>query len=148
MTPKEYLSQIKDIEDYVKSKEIELYKLNCLATSITAPSDREAVQSSNISDKVGNVGAKIADLSRLIQSQKERQLAVQTECINTIDEVRQQNKLFYIILHKRYVQYKNLKQIASEEHYSYDYIREMHGRALQKVGKILQNQKEPTQTHI
>ena len=60
MTPKEYLQQIKDTEEYIADKEEELYKLECLATSITAPTDREAVQTSNISDKVGKIAVKIA----------------------------------------------------------------------------------------
>lgn len=148
MTPKEYLSQIKDIEDYIADKDFELYKLYCLATSTTAPTDREVVQTSGTSNKVGNIGVKIAEMSRHIEEKKLELLQIQAECIAVIEEVRRHNKLYYQILHDKYIKHKKLNQIAADTHYSYDYIREAHGIALLKVGEILQKRKDPTQTHI
>ena len=143
MTPKEYLQQIKDTEEYIAEKEEELYRLECLATSITAPADREAVQTSNISDKVGKIAIKIALMRSEILERKAKYIDILQECTSVIEEVREHNKLFYKILYNRYIKDKSLKKIAAESNYSYDYIREAHGYALLKVGKILKNRNYP-----
>ena len=148
MTAKEYLQQVKEMDTTVKNKMVELYQLRCLATSITAPPDREAVQTSGISDKVGNIGAKIVDLQNEIMGQIDEYIQIKQECIDIIERVRPLNDLQYNILHKKYVGNQTLREIAEEECYSYDYIRESHGEALKKVAKIMQNSKVPTQTHI
>lgn len=148
MTAKEYLEQIQDLEKALYNKRFELYKLECLATSITAPMDREAVQTSNISDKVGNGAVDIAAFKKEIEAQLQAFLIQRRECIRVIEEVRQISEMQYNILHKKYVAYLTLKEISKEECYSYDYIREMHGEALKNVEKFMPKSKEPTQTHI
>lgn len=147
MTAKEYLQQIREMESIVKNKMVELYQLKCLATSITAPPDREAVQTSGISDKVGDIGARIVDLEREIMAQIDEFIQKKQECIDIIERVRPLNDIQYNILHKKYVGNKTLREISEEECYSYDYIRELHGEALKKVMEIMRNCKVPTQTH-
>ena len=48
----------------------------------------------------------------------------------------------------RVLKKKFRKQIAAEENYDYDYIRELHGIALQNVKKLMPKSELPTQTHI
>lgn len=43
------------------------------------------------------------------------------------------------ILYKRYVEYKRLKTIADEMNYTYEYIRSMHGWALEEFSKKILN---------
>ena len=148
MTAKEYLQQIHDLEKALYNKRIELYRLECFATSITAPTDHEAVQTSNISDKVGNGAVDIATLKNEIIAQEKQFLEQWRECIGVIEKVRQISEMQYNILHKKYIASLTLKEISKEENYSYDYIREMHGEALKTVEKFMPKSKEPTQTHI
>ena len=152
MIAKEYLQQIKTLTNDIKNKESELFLLECLATGTTAPTDREAVQTSGISDKVGNLVVKIVMLKKDILKQKAEALEQIQECISVINQIKELNcetaKLQYNILHKRYVSFKKLNKIAVEENYSYDYIRELHGIALQNVKKIMLKSELPTQTHI
>ena len=152
LTAKEYLQQIKDLKNAIKNKESELFLLECLATGTTAPTDREPVQTSGTSDKVGNLAVKIVMMQNEILMQKAEALEKISECISVIEKIKElpcnTAETQYNILHKRYVEFKKLNQIAEEECYNYDYIRELHGVALQNVKKIMPEQKEPTQTHI
>lgn len=150
LTAKEYLQQIKSLKNKIKNKESELFLLECLATGTTAPTDREAVQTSGTSDKVGNLAVKIVMLQQEIQKQKAEALEQISECISVIEKVRElpqkTAEVQYNILHKKYVGFKKLRHIADEENYDYDYIRQLHGKALLNVKKLMP--KELTQTHL
>ncbi len=141
MTAKEYLKQIKKLTNTILNKESELHLLRCLATSTTAPTDREPVQTSGTSDKVGTGAVNIAMLEQEIEKLKAEAPKQIAERIGIIEKIRELNcdtaELQYNILHKRYVSFEKLKQIAEEENYSYDYIRELHGVALLNVTKIM-----------
>lgn len=140
---KEYLKKIKELETVIHNKQIELQQLNTLATSITAPTDREAVQTSNISDKVGNCAALIADLKAEIIKDITTYLVEKSNRIKVIECVRLQNCLQYDLLFKHYVEYKELVNVAPELRLSYPYVLELHQEALKKVAKILKNQQNP-----
>lgn len=152
MTAKEYLQQIRKRLNEIKKKESEIFMLECLATGTTAPTDKEAVQTSGVSDKVGNVTVKIIMMQNEIRKQKAEALEQISECISVIERVRElpcrTAELQYTILHERYISFKKLKQIAAEECYDYDYIRELHGTALKNAAKFMPINKVPTQTHI
>lgn len=152
MTAKEYLQQIKSLKNKIRNKESELFLLECLATGTTVQTDKEAVQTSGPSDKVGNLAVKIVMLQQEIQKQKAEALEQISECISVIEKVRElpqkTAEVQYNILHKKYVGFKKLKQIANEECYEYDYIRQLHGKALQNVKKLMPKSEELTQTHL
>lgn len=137
MTAKEYLLQIKDLEKAIYNKQVEIYKLECLATSITAPTDREAVQTSGHTDKVGDLSAKIADLQQEIRLEVAEYLKQRQERIKTIEQVKRQNIMQYNILHKCYIGGRSLKAIAVEESYSYDRIKHLHKEALIAVEEFM-----------
>jgi hypothetical protein len=49
-----------------------------------------------------------------------------------INEIHQlSNPLYVELLYKRYVEFKRLEVIAVDMNYTYEYVRKMHGRALQ-----------------
>lgn len=131
MTPKEYLQQIQDLDNRIKAKESELEQLWCNATSITAPPDKEPISGSFVSDKVGMNAVKIAEMVQEIEQLRAYFLAEKAKRVKAIDAV--ENPLFFTVLHKCYVEYKPLTLIAEEECYSYQYIVEVHGKALKKV---------------
>lgn len=152
MTAKEYLKQIRTLTNDIKNKESELFLLECLATGTTAPTDREPVQTSGVTDKVGNFAVKIIMMQKDILKHKAEALEQISECIGVIEKVKKlpckTAEAQYNILHKHYVAFKSLKKIAAEECYSYDYTKELHGKALCNVKKIMPKSKEPTPTHL
>lgn len=135
MTAKEYLQQIEILDELIEAKQVELFQLRRLATSVTVPTDREAVQTSGTSDKVGEMVVKIVDLETKINEMIDDFIDQKSSCINIIDQL--QSPLQHKILHKHYVQYKPLTVIASEIGYSYQYVLEIHQKALQETEKIL-----------
>lgn len=152
MTAKEYLQQIRKLLNEIKKKESEIFLLECLATGTTAPTDREAVQTSGVSDKVGNVTVKIITMQEELKTQKAEALKQISERISVIEKVRElpsrTAELQYTILHERYISFKRLTQIADEYCYNYDYIKQKHGEALKNVTEIMTIRKVPTQTHF
>lgn len=140
MTAKEYLQQIEILDELIDTKQVELFQLRRLATSVTVPADREAVQTSGTSDKVGNIVAKIVDLENTINEMIDEFIDKKLDCINIIDQIH--DTLQHKVLHKHYVQYKTLVEIASEVGYSYQYILEIHKAALLKVEKIMSKNKK------
>lgn len=140
---KEYLRQIKELETVIFNKQAELQQLETLATSITAPTDREAVQTSGISDKVGECATLIADLKAEIKKDIFAYLIEKSQRIKVIESVRLQNFTQYDLLYRHYAEYKHLTVVASELRLSYPYVLELHREALKKVAKILKNQKKP-----
>ena len=137
MTAKEYLQQIKELNDVITNKKVELYQLECLATSTTAPTDREAVQTSNISDKVGSCATKIVQLEEEIEQAISVYLAARSERLAVIEKVRLLNHNRYSVLFKCYVEYKQLTDVAKEMCLSYAYVLEIHHKALQNVAEIM-----------
>ncbi len=136
MTADEFLKQIERYDRLIDCKLSELYRYKCLVTSVTVPTDREAVQTSGVSDKVGNIVAKIVDLEDEIDTIIDEYIDTRKRCINVIEMIRDQ-PLQYTIIHKHYVQYKTYAEIAVEESYSYDGIIKAKNRALKRVDAIL-----------
>lgn len=136
---KKYLEEIEAYETAIKNKRIEKKQLEDLSTSITAPTDREAVQTSGVSDKVGNCAVRIADLIGEIETAINEYLTEKSKRIKVIDSVLFQNVTQYDLLFKRYVEFKDLTDIAPEIKVSYPYALELHREALKKVAKILRN---------
>ena len=119
MTAIKFLEQIERADRTIDSKLSEIYKLRCLATSVTVPTDREAVQTSGVSDKVGNIVAKIVDLENEINSLIDEYIDIRQNCIEVIESIS--DPLRYTVIHKHYVQYKSFVEIAEEENYTYSF---------------------------
>lgn len=135
MDAKEYLGQIDFLDRLIQSKQVEVYQLKCLATNVTAPMGSEPVQTSNISDKVGNITAKIVDLENEINDLIDQYIDEKQKRINMIEQI--DDPLQYSILHKKYIQKKSLTKIAEEEHFSRVWIDKNHGYALKKIQNFL-----------
>lgn len=135
MTADEFLKQIERADTMIDGKLSELYRLRCLATSVTVPTDREAVQSSGVSDKVGNIVAKIVDLENEIDEMIDEYIDVRNKCIGVIE--RLSIPLQYKIIHMHYVQYKSYAQIEEELNYSHAWVMECRKEALSNIERMI-----------
>ena len=99
----------------------------------------EPVQTLGVSDKVGNVVAKIVDLEAEINRMIDKFIDDKQERIKVIEQV--DDELQYTILHKHYVQVKKFSLIAEEEYFSTEWISKNHTKALAKVQRILDKEK-------
>ena len=135
MTAEKFLQQIERADRVIDNKLSEIYRLRCLATRITVPTDREAIQTSGVSDKVGNTVAKIIDLENEIDDLIDEYIDVRQRCIKVVEALS--DPLQYTVIHKHYVQYKSFVEIAEEENYTYQWILRVHNKALKEISEIL-----------
>lgn len=129
MTAKEYLNQLYVLDMRYKSKMEEVTDLRELATSTGAIQyDKDRVQTSPSNDQLINAIIKITEteneaMRRSVELANKRQLII--DQIIGMDDGN-----FIRILCMKYVHYKKLEDIAEIMHFSYDWIRHLHGEAL------------------
>ncbi len=139
---KQYLNQIKRLDTQINNKQIELEQLRVMSKSITGIDySSDKVQSTGSKDKLGDIVAKFVDKQNEINKLIDKFVDVKQEAINVIEQVSDVDE--YNILHKRYVQYMTFDAIATSiikkngERMTYQWVCELHKRALIKVQQIL-----------
>lgn len=139
MTSKEYLNRAYRLYRSLNSKLEQLESLKALAEKCTPVlSDMPKNPSSNTSSMEDTI-ASIIDLQNDLCTEIQ-------EYVDTIREIREvlnqvTDSKFYLILHKRYLNYKHWEEIAVDMNYSYRYLLTKHGQALKEVDRIIGNQK-------
>lgn len=135
MTAKEYLKQIRKANIMIDYKQRQLDELRELCTSITSPINSDKVQTSGVSDKIGDTVSKIIDLQNIINSDIDRLVDLKQEIMAVIDKL---DATYLQLIYLRYFEFRTWEQIACEMNYSCPWIWKLHGEALQKVSEILQ----------
>ena len=135
MTAKEYLKQIRKANIMINYKQRQLDELRELCTSITSPINSDKVQTSGVSDKIGDTVSKIIDLQNIINSDIDRLVDLKQEIMAVIDKL---DATYLQLIYLRYFEFQTWEQIACEMNYSCPWIWKLHGEALQKVSEILQ----------
>lgn len=128
-TPKEYLRQIRLFDICIRQKEAELAAMRSEIENMSAAVTGERVQTS-AKDKMSEKVSHIVDLEAMIIQDKEKFLRMKDRIINEIQSL--DNSVYVDILYKRYVEYKQLEEIAVEMNYSYRQVLRLHGFALQE----------------
>lgn len=131
MKAKEYLQQLQRLDTVINQKINELGDLRLQAQS-TGGLDysKERVQSSPSGDApfVKPI-CRIIDLEAEINAEIDRFVDEKHKIINQIQGLK--NSDYISLLFKRYVEFKSLEKICVEMNFSYDYIKHLHGYALQ-----------------
>jgi hypothetical protein len=125
---KRYLEEYKKIDAMILNKTIEAEQWEALAQSITANMGGEKVQSSSNQQKMQDYICNKID----IESEIDALIARKQDITDTIALLPIQD---YNILHKVYIQSLSFKEIAGLNDYSS--VTTAHGRALQRLQKIL-----------
>ena len=128
-SPKEYLRQIRLFDICIRQKEAELAAMRSELENMSAAVTGERVQTS-AKDKMSEKVSHIVDLEKQIIQDKEKFLHMKDRIINEIQGL--DNSVYVDILYKRYVEYKQLEEIAVEMNYSYRQVLRLHGFALQE----------------
>ena len=126
MTAKEYLRQIRKIDQQLKHLLDEWEELKKAQTFLKSPQvEGDRVQTSPSGDPPW--------MGHLIKYEElfTTRLAIVGQ-INSLSDSR-----YTDVLMKRYVEYKRFDRIAREMHYTPDYILHLHGMALKEIQRIL-----------
>lgn len=127
---KKYLMQIKLLDVKIKQKREEYESLKELTQSVGGLDySKERVQIGfTSSDSLSNSVIRYIELEDEIKSDICKLVELRHNAIDMIHELT--NEQYIEILYKRYIEYKSLELIAVEMNLSYDYVRHLHGQAL------------------
>lgn len=110
----------------IQNKNLEIERLRTLACNMVAPTDAEFVSHSGTSDKIGNMGAKIADLSVELDNimAKRHKIVLQIESI--------ENAEMYNVLANTYILGNRVEDIADMCDVSVETIRKLKTKAIKE----------------
>lgn len=134
MDAKRYLRQLKKLDIMITNKLIEKRQWQSIATGSGSISNLERVQASANQQKMENAILNYIDIQTEIDNIINQLIYYKQEIITVIEKL---NTTDYDILHKHYVQYLDLSEIATIYDKSYSWVTTKHGRALQKVQAII-----------
>lgn len=138
---KEYLLQVKKLDANIDSMLEQVSHLRALSTKITTTLRQDSSFGGSNQDKIGDAIAKIVDLENEINRKIDEYADKKREICSVIEKVENADQA--ALLHKRYLLYEPWEQIALEMHCTYRNACYIHGRALQAVVELMnQEQKE------
>ena len=138
MNAKDYLLQIQKLDKLIENKLQEVAHWKAVATGTTVCSEGDRVQSSGSKQKMADAICRYMQMEDEINAAIDRLVDTKQEIIETIEQLSIDE---YDLLHKIYVQKKELYEAAMEMDRSYRWATSVHGRALANVQKIL-NERE------
>lgn len=134
----EYLLQVKLCDAHINNKLEELAQLKALATKVTSTLKQDAVSGGGFGDKVGDVVSRIIDMQNEINAAIDEYVDKKKEVKRIIEKVTNPDQLNVLL--KCYILHESLEQIACEMGYSYRNICYIHGRALQAVAAVMEEE--------
>ncbi len=140
MKAKEYLQQLYRLDVIINQKIQEKDDLLTFLTSISYPDiSQERVQGGKLPGETGfsQRVIRLIDLEEEINTEIDYSVNLKHKIINEIHSLKNINHME--ILYKRYVENKRLEKIAVEMNYTYQYIKEIHGHALQEFERTYPN---------
>ena len=134
-----YLEQVERIDARIRNKLIEKQQMKEIALGITANMDGDRVQSSGAKSKMANAVERCVDMEAEIDSLVDILIDTKKEVIQTIERLYSPTE--YNVLHMRYIQFKDLQEIADHYGKEYGWATTTHGRALKSVESLLAERK-------
>ena len=135
MKAQEFLRQVRKLDLQITNKLIEKQQWKDIALGITANMDGERVQSSGGKSKMANAVEKCVDMEAEIDGLVDKLIDVKKEVIHAIEQLDSPTE--YDVLHRRYIQFLSLQEIADHYRKDYGWATTTHGRALKSLQEIL-----------
>lgn len=106
----DWLEKVRKLDELIDAKIAERDQLWALATKIT-PEMSDMPHGGGVSDKVGNISAKLADLARETNDLVDRYVDYKQMVIRELEKLPAKE---YGVLHRYYVQYMTWEQVAED----------------------------------
>ncbi|NLG92543.1 MAG: sigma-70 family RNA polymerase sigma factor [Clostridiales bacterium] len=133
MTAKEFLQQYQIVNHEIHSKLDEIHSLRELATKTTHSLTHDRVQSSGAQDRVSVIVGKIVDMEHEVDLEVNRLQTVKKKieaAIRAVPDAKQRT-----VLTCRYINGQTWERIAEDLDVSYQWVCELHSRALKKISE-------------
>lgn len=138
MTAKDFLSEFNKLHVLIKNKLIEKRQWQEFAQSVTAPMDGERVQTSSDPQRMAEAIALYTDIEKEIDRDVRNLREKQKDILAVIEQLDTEE---YDFLHAVYIQHLTLSDVAEKRGNSYSWATTMHGTALAKVQRLLNEKK-------
>lgn len=138
MTTKQYLGQIERINRAIENKIMEVNQIRSMICNISAPIDKERVQSNSSYDKLGDRVAKLVDVEMEISVLIDSLIEKRRHIIEQIDKL--EKKDHYLVLTYRYVQFMDFKDIFLKMGISERSMYSFYGQALKEFERMYGNE--------
>ena len=135
MDAKNYLRQVEMLDVRIQNKLIERQQWRDIALGVTASVDGERIQASTSQQKMANAIEKCVDMESEIDALVDELITTKRDVIAVIEKLDSPTE--YDILHKRYIQFLTLQEIADAYNRDYGWVTTTHGRALKNVQILL-----------
>lgn len=130
-----YLERVEMLDAIITNKLIEQRQWMDVALGITANMGGDRVQSSGSQSKMADALNKCIDMEAEIDRAVDKLIDKKREVTAVLEQMT--NPTEYNIMHKRFIQYKSLQEIADEYGKDYDWVKTVNGRAIASVQRIL-----------
>lgn len=135
MTAKEFLSQAKYLDARINSKIRQVSDLNDLATNATSALTGMPHNPNHGRSTMADCVAKIVDLQAEINADIDALVDLKREILETIKGL--ENVEYQTILERRYLCFETWEKIAAEMGYDLRWLFRLHGKALDAVQSVL-----------
>ncbi len=135
MTAKEYLQQLKEMDNLINTYAEEIIRAEQIGMSTTAKLRDVPSRSGDNSDKVAETAVCTVDLENSMAIQIRNLILIKKRANEILQKVLPLQ--FRTVLMKYYFQNKTLEQTADEMSISYQWACELHNRALREFEKYM-----------
>lgn len=132
MQAREYLRQLKTLDNIINAKLLEKERIRALGEKIT-PSLTERVQGGDMGDKVADTVIKLVELDKQIQEDIDKMVDLKKEATENINKI--QDSRCRIVLSMYYLSNLTFEEIAENIHYSYRWVRRIHKKGIKEFGR-------------
>lgn len=130
------LKQYKYTQEWIKDRTEYIEQYKSTIDNISQVLSDMPKGSPKVYDKFAEKLAALEDFINQLLDVINRENKKQLQILQQLDKVEQPYRL---ILEKAYIQGKTLVTVASEMHYTYDYVKHMNGEALNRFDEITLN---------
>ena len=132
------MQQIKKLDKMIENKLIEKKQWQEIATGTTSHMSGERVQSSGSQQRMADAIDKTLDIDAEIKQCIDSLFRAKRDILSVIEQLPATE---YDVLHKVYVQFLTLQEVADAYQNSYSWSTSIHGQAIAHVQKILDKRK-------
>ena len=134
-----FLGKLQKLDAMIENKLIEKEQWKSIASGTTTQQGGERVQSSGSQQRMADAINRYRDIEAEIDACIDNLIDAKMDVIAVIEQLELDE---YDVLHKMYVQYKTFYEVADMCKKSYSWVTHVHGQALWKVQKILDERKK------
>ena len=135
MDVKKYLRQVELLDKKIKNKMVERQQWEDMAIGLSVGMGGDRVQSTGKKEKMAKSVERCVDIESEVERLVDEYVKAKQEVIATIEKLESPTE--YNILHMRYIQFIQLKEIADKYNRDYTWVTTTHGRALKNVKDLL-----------